>query len=48
MLVMARFSKRVARVEKHVLILIVMLRDRGFRIPDQSDTDIFLKSNNLN
>lgn len=39
--------KRIVRIEKNVLVLIVMLRDRGFRIPDKSDTDLFVKANNL-
>jgi len=39
--------KRIVRTEKNVLILIIMLRDRGFQIPDQTDTEIFIKSNNL-
>lgn len=39
--------KRIGRIEKRLLVLIVMLNDRGFRIPDKDDTDIFLKSNRL-
>ena len=33
--------------EKHVLILIIMLRDGGFEIPNETDTRTFLKANNL-
>jgi hypothetical protein len=39
--------KRIDRTEKRVLVLIVMLKDRGFKIPDQGDTDRLLKANNL-
>lgn len=42
-----QLSKRMDRVEKKLLILMVMLADRGFRMPDQGDTDRFLRSNNL-
>jgi len=39
--------KRIVRTEKNVLILIIMLRDRGFQIPDEADTKLFLKANNI-
>ncbi len=42
-----RMWKRIVRTEKHVLILIIMLRDRGFEIPNETDTRTFLKANNL-
>jgi hypothetical protein len=37
-------AKRIARVEKNVLVLIIMLRDRGFQVPDERDTEQFAKS----
>ncbi|MGB7767437.1 MAG: hypothetical protein WBN22_01090 [Verrucomicrobiia bacterium] len=39
--------KRISRTEKNVLILIIMLRDHGLKIPDEDDTKLFLKANNL-
>lgn len=39
--------KRMAKVERNILTVVIMLRDRGFRIPDQTDTDQFLKSNKM-
>jgi len=39
--------RHVNRVEKRVLTVMVMLRDRGFVVPDESDTQKFIKSNNL-
>lgn len=44
---MRAFAKRLSRVERSLLTVIVMLTDRGFRVPDRSDTDVFLRSNNL-
>ena len=41
------WGKRLARLERSVLTVIVMLRDRGFRLPDQGDTERFARSNNL-
>ncbi|MGD0744144.1 MAG: hypothetical protein ABSA45_03220 [Verrucomicrobiota bacterium] len=35
---------RINRLEKRVLTLIVMLRDRGFKIPSDEDTKRFLKA----
>lgn len=39
--------KHIVRVEKRVLMIMVMLRDRGFQIPNDSDTEVFARSNNL-
>jgi len=39
--------RHIARVEKRILMIMVMLRDRGFVVPNDSDTEIFTKSNNL-
>jgi biotin operon repressor len=36
--------KRIARLEKNVLTIIIMLRDRGMKIPSESDTERLLKS----
>jgi len=36
--------KRLDRVEKRVLTIIIMLRDRGLKIPSETDTEHFLKS----
>lgn len=41
------WAKRLARLERSVAIVIFMLREHGLKVPDRSDTDIFLKSNNL-
>lgn len=40
-------AKVIPRLEKKIVMLLVMLRDRGYKIPDETDTEIFLKSNNL-
>ena len=42
-----KLSERMERQERKLLIVMVMLSDRGFKIPDQGDTDRFLRSNNL-
>ena len=39
--------RHIARVEKRILMIMVMLRDRGFQVPNESDTEVFIKSNNL-
>jgi hypothetical protein len=38
---------RISRLEKKVLTMIVMLRDRGFKIPSSYDTELFRKNNDL-
>lgn len=35
--------KRINKLERNVLTIVVMLADRGFRIPDPSDTDRILR-----
>jgi hypothetical protein len=35
--------RRIERLEKSVLTIIVMLRDRGFKVPKSGDTDLFAK-----
>jgi uncharacterized membrane protein YadS len=35
---------RIDNLEKKVLTLIVMLHNRGFEIPSDSDTDLFFKT----
>jgi hypothetical protein len=35
---------RINRIEKKMLMLIVMLRDRGFKMPRQTDTERYLKN----
>jgi hypothetical protein len=38
--------KRINKLERSVLTIVVMLADRGFKIPDASDTDRILRSKN--
>lgn len=42
-----RMWRHVRRLEKFMLMVLVMLKDRGFRLPEQGDTDRFLRSNNI-
>lgn len=35
--------KRIARVEQKVLTIVIMLRDRGFRMPGGTDTERLLR-----
>ncbi|MGH8023183.1 MAG: hypothetical protein ACRED1_06360 [Limisphaerales bacterium] len=38
------FSKRMNRIERTLLMIIVMLRDRGLAIPDVDDPERLIKS----
>lgn len=42
-----RIWRHIARLEKRVLMVMMMLRSRGFEVPAESDTDVFTKANNL-
>jgi hypothetical protein len=35
--------KRISKIERTLLTIVIMLEDRGFKIPDASDTDRLLK-----
>lgn len=39
--------RHIIRLEKLMLMIMVMLRDRGFEVPDQGDTEVFKRANNL-
>jgi hypothetical protein len=45
--VLAWILIRINRIEKRIVVILVMLRDRGFRVPDKTDTEIFLKANDV-
>lgn len=36
-------SKRINRIEKNLLVIVTMLRDRGLKIPTTLDTDRIFK-----
>jgi hypothetical protein len=40
----ASTRRRIENLERKVLTVIIMLRDRGFKVPSEDDTDRFLKS----
>jgi hypothetical protein len=40
----ASLRRRTERLETRMLTIIIMLRDRGFKVPSASDTEQFLKT----
>lgn len=42
-----RIWRHIGRVEKRVLMIMIMLRDRGHEVPTERDTEVFKRANNL-